>query len=291
MKQRKHLVSQSSPAHLSLASPGLPRPQPPPAHLRGSYSSMAGPSRVPDSLTNPYSSSFHSLRATVPNQLVVACNTLSLLALGMLWSRLRGNCGRADECQSQPEAGKCPLFPRGLPGHRAPAVCRPVPPHRCLDLQRMSALSKGLAELSGSICLGTPFGSTSGQLRGSSKSRHRDRSISSGRGLGDSSRSFIHLQPLPSFKAAVKSSPQRTSLPPPGPSGLPPTSLCPPQSLVLCLLTHAGVTLSASLLVVRLHESRAPTGPPQPQAHVATMLPREGKPELGTGNREARAWG
>lgn len=43
----------------------------------------------------------------------------------------------------------------------------------------------------------------------------------------------------------------------------------PLQSLVLGLLTHAGVTLNASLLMVRLHGSRAPAAPGSCAHHVA----------------------
>ena len=57
----------------------------------------------------------------------------------------------------------------------------------------------------------------------------------------------------------------------------------PLQSLVLGLLTHAGVTLNASLLVVRLHGP--PAGPPQPQVHVPTTVPRKGKQQGGQGTR------
>ena len=76
--------------------------------------------------------------------------------------------------------------------------------------------------------------------------------------------------------------PQKRPQPPPGPSEpAPPPAHCPLNCLLLFRITCPGCHRLPPFHseTVRLLKSGAPTGPPQPQARMPTVLPREREPE------------
>lgn len=173
-----------------------------------------------------------------------------------------------------------------------------LPPSQASAPQRedrdRDLISWGPVELSRGLHRGSAPGSTwRGSPEGQPWEAPPSPSHSSKKGIRDSSRSFLPFQPPPrppphSLRAALKPSPQKTCLPPPGPSEPPPVSLSPAMGFCV-LLTHTGGLLSALLFTVRLHESRDHTGPRRPRLPCPPHHMAQGRAtRSGDRDREAR---
>lgn len=163
---------------------------------------------------------------------------------------------------------------RVLSVHRARLPAGPVPPHRFPDLER-GGLRPALIGACGAQ-QGTPGAAQEGNtpparglLLAPPERLSWGSSVSQARGQG------IH---------SVKPSPRKPPLPCASPSAprSPPCGLVPCNAYFCIQGCHCRPPFSWT------SQKQGPHGPPQPQAHMPTALPTEGKLELGINTDKAR---